>query len=52
MGVFAAILKFVGLDFFMTTWAESKGAQWLAIVMFLALCAYMIWHTLKAKVEE
>ena len=52
MGVFAAILKFVGLDFFMSEWAESKGAQWLAIVMFLVLCAYMIWHTLKAKVEE
>ena len=52
MGVFAAILKFVGLDFFMAEWAESNGAQWLAIVMFLALCGYMIWHTLKAKVEE
>ena len=52
MGVLAAILKFVGLDFFMAEWAESNGAQWLAIVMFLVLCAYMIWHTLKAKVEE
>lgn len=52
MGVLAAILKFVGLDFFMAEWAESNGAQWLAIVMFLALCGYMIWHTLKAKVEE
>ena len=52
MGVFAAILKFVGLDFFMAEWAESNGAQWLAIVMFIVLCAYMIWHTLKAKVEE
>ena len=52
MGVFAAILKFVGLDFFMAEWAESNGAQWLAIVMFLALCGYMIWHTLKAKAEE
>ncbi len=52
MGVLAAILKFIGLDFFMAEWAESNGAQWLAIVMFLALCGYMIWHTLKAKVEE
>ncbi len=52
MGVAAAILKFVGIDLFMGSWAESNGAQWLAIVMFLVLCAYMIWHTLKAKVEE
>ena len=52
MGVAAAILKFVGIDLFMGNWAESNGAQWLAIVMFLVLCAYMIWHTLKAKVEE
>ena len=57
MGVAAAIIKFAGFDFFemvpaMKDWAESNGAQWLGIVMFLLLCGYMIWHSLKAKVEE
>lgn len=52
MGVAAAILKFAGFDWYMTEWAESNGAQWVAIVMFIALCVYMIWHSLQAKAEE
>ncbi len=57
MGVAAAIIKFAGFDFFemvpaMKDWADSNGAQWLGIAMFLILCGYMIWHSLKAKVEE
>jgi putative OPT family oligopeptide transporter len=52
MGVLSAILKFAGINWFMEKWAESNGAQWLGIVMFLALCGYMAWHTLQAKVEE
>lgn len=52
MGVTAAIIRFAGFNFVNEHWFESNGAQWLGIVMFLALCGYMIWHTLKAKVEE
>lgn len=52
MGVTAAIIRFAGFNFVNEHWFESNGAQWLGIVMFLALCGYMIFHTLKAKVEE
>ncbi|HQM83115.1 MAG TPA: oligopeptide transporter, OPT family [bacterium] len=52
MGVTAAIIRFAGFNFVNEHWFESNGAQWLGIVMFLALCVYMVWHTLKAKVEE
>ncbi|MBO4711704.1 oligopeptide transporter, OPT family [bacterium] len=57
MGVAAAIIKFAGFDFFevcpiMEKWAKSDYSQWLAIVMFFLLCCYMVWHSLKAKVEE
>ena len=52
MGVTAAIIRFAGFNFVNEHWFESNGAQWLGIVMFLALCVYMVWHTLKAKIEE
>ena len=52
MGVLAAIIRFAGFNFVNEEWFESAGAQWLGIVMFGALCGYMVWHTLKAKVEE
>lgn len=52
MGVLAAIIRFAGFNFVNEEWFESAGSQWLGIVMFGALCGYMVWHTLKAKVEE
>ncbi|HPS30886.1 MAG TPA: oligopeptide transporter, OPT family [bacterium] len=52
MGVLAAVIRFAGFNFVNVEWFESNGAQWLGMVMFGALCGYMIWHTLKAKVEE
>ncbi|MGI6394684.1 MAG: OPT family oligopeptide transporter [bacterium] len=52
MGVTAAIIRFAGFNFVNKEWFESNGAQWLGIVMFLALCGYMVWHSLRAKVEE
>jgi len=33
-------------------WAETDGAQILAIVMFGLLCAYMIWDSMRAKPED
>ncbi len=52
MGVLSAILKFAEFDWKMEEWAESHGAEILALVMFCAVGAYMIWDTLKAKKEE
>jgi putative OPT family oligopeptide transporter len=49
MGVLSAFLKFWELDWEMEEWAESHGAEILALVMFCAVAAYMIWDTLKAK---
>jgi hypothetical protein len=33
-------------------WFESHGAELLALGMFAGLCAYMIWDSMRAKVEE
>ena len=52
MGVVAAVLKFVGVDLYMTDWAASSSAEWLALVMYIALAIYFTVHTLKAKKEE
>ena len=52
MGVVAAVLKFVGVDLYMTEWAASSAAEWLALAMYIALAIYFTVHTLKAKKEE
>ena len=52
MGVVAAVLKFAGVDMYMTDWAASSSAEWLALAMYIALAIYFTVHTFKAKKEE
>ena len=52
MGVVAAVLKFAGVELYMTNWASSSSAEWLALAMYIALAIYFTIHTLKAKKEE
>ena len=49
MGVVSAILKFAKVDWMMTAWSASEGAQWVAIPVFLGLVLYMIYSSKKAK---
>ena len=49
MGVVSAILKFAKVDWMMTAWSASEGAQWVAIPVFLGLVFYMIFSSKKAK---
>ena len=51
MGVVSAALRFAGVDLYQTDWAGSKGAEVLAIVMYLALMAYLTYSSLRAKNE-
>ena len=51
MGVVSAALRFAGVDLYQTDWAGSKGAEILAIVMYLALMAYLTYSSLRAKKE-
>ena len=57
MGVVSAILKFAGVDWFLKSWntAGASGAapaEMIAIVPFLAICAYMIYASQKTKHNE
>ncbi|MBR5464346.1 MAG: oligopeptide transporter, OPT family [Alistipes sp.] len=52
MGVVSAILKFANVDWYIASWAASKGAEWTGLAMYVAIIAYFAWHSLKAKKEE
>ncbi len=52
MGVVSAGLRFGGIQFQNETWMESNGAQWLALVMYGAVIGYLIWDSMRAKVEK
>lgn len=52
MGVVSVILRSAGFNWKLETWAETHGAELLALVMFALVCAYMIWDSLRAKKDE
>jgi len=52
MGVISAILRYSGFNWVNNEWFESHSAELLALIMFAVICAYMIWDSLRAKVEE
>jgi len=51
MGVVSALLKFGGVNFINQEWFESNAAGIIGFVMFLVICGYIIWDSLRAKVE-
>lgn len=52
LGVISAILRFAGLNWFNHEWAESSGGMMLGLVMFFVIILYMIWDSMRAKVER
>jgi len=49
MGVVSAIIRFAGSDLTISGWAESNGAEILAIVMYMVIIFYLAYSSLKAK---
>ncbi|MFN3693417.1 MAG: OPT family oligopeptide transporter [Ignavibacterium sp.] len=52
MGVVSAFLRYLGYNWVDAEWAESHSAELLGVVMFAVICFYMIWDSLRGKVEE
>jgi putative OPT family oligopeptide transporter len=52
MGVVSAFLRFGGINFVNAEWFESHAAEALALIMFLALCGYLIWDALRGKPDN
>lgn len=51
MGVVSAMLKFGDINYVNNEWFESHAAEIIGLGMFMILCGYMVWETLKAKKE-
>jgi putative OPT family oligopeptide transporter len=52
MGVVSAILKFAGVDWFLSGWntplsGGAAPAEMIAVIPFLAICGYMIYASMK-----
>lgn len=52
MGVISAIIRFLGADLRQTHWAESNGAELLAVAVYILIIGYFIWDAKRAKVES
>jgi putative OPT family oligopeptide transporter len=52
MGVISAVMKYAGINLMATEWVESNGAMAIGLIMFLALCGYVIWDSFRAKEEK
>nr|WP_239056721.1 oligopeptide transporter, OPT family [Parabacteroides sp. 52] len=47
MGVVSAALRFAGINLLNEVWFESKGAEILAVVMYIAIIAYLTVNSLR-----
>ena len=52
MGVVSAAMRFGGINFMNEEWASSRGAEGVAILMYVALIAYLTFNSLQAKKEK
>ncbi len=52
MGVVSAILNYAEVDWHLSAWAETSGAEWATVAMYVAITLYFIWHTMRAKKEQ
>jgi putative OPT family oligopeptide transporter len=52
MGVVSVVIRSFNVNLINAEWAESKSAEWLAIVVYIALIAYLAWDSMRAKKEE
>ena len=51
MGVVSAVLKYLNVDWMMTAWQHSSGAEIVALLVYVALISYVIWDSKRAKAE-
>lgn len=51
MGVVSALLRYLGFNWINEAWSDSKESIVLGLTMFILICFYMIWDSLRAKEE-
>jgi putative oligopeptide transporter, OPT family len=51
MGVISAVMRYVGVDMLSREWQESNPAQYVSILAYLVIIAYLIFASLKKDKE-
>ncbi|MCE1189511.1 MAG: oligopeptide transporter, OPT family [Ignavibacteria bacterium] len=51
-GVFSAFLRYFQINWVNEKWITTHEAELFGLIMFLAISMYMIWDSLRAKVDE
>jgi hypothetical protein len=58
-GVLNAFLRFADQQkpfgyssWYLGHWAETHNAEIVGLIMFIALCAYTVWDSMRAQVED
>lgn len=52
MGVVSALIRFAGFNFTVKEWMESAPAEYLALIMYAAIIAYLAWDSMRAKADN
>lgn len=52
MGVISAVLRYSGFNWVLKGWNETHSAELISIIMFAIICLYVIWDSMRAKVEK
>jgi putative OPT family oligopeptide transporter len=52
MGVVSVAIKFGEIDLENKTWLQQAGSQWVALLVYIGLIAYLVWDSMRAKKEE
>ena len=52
MGVVSVLMKNFGVDWFMTDWNGTDGAQYVAVVVYIAIIGYFIWDSMRGKADK
>jgi hypothetical protein len=47
MGVVSAVMRFCGVNLMASEWMESAGAQYVGILAYVAIVAYLIYASMK-----
>lgn len=51
MGVISVALRFGGVNFVNEAWLETMASQWVAVLVYVILIAYLIWDSMRGKKE-
>jgi len=52
MGVVSAAIRFCGVNWEMSGWIQTPGAEWASLVAYILLIAFFVWQILKTAKDK